>query len=67
VYPLIDLQPPNTKKASEAVPKFVHTVDKSKFHEAEERAKPLTIEEIVGMAPQLSSSDDAPKKESDSW
>jgi WD40 repeat protein len=67
VYPVIDLQPPRTKKASEAVPKFVHTVDKSKFHAAEERARPLTIEEIVGMAPKLSSSDEGPKKDSDDW
>jgi WD40 repeat protein len=66
-WPFVEFQPPNTKKASEAVPKFRHTVDKSKFHEREEEAKPLTIEEIVSMAPKLSSSDDEVKKESDSW
>jgi WD40 repeat protein len=68
VWPLFDVQPPNTKKASEAVPKFVHTVDKSKFVQREEEAKPLTIEEIVALAPEISSSDDEEKKkDSDSW
>jgi WD40 repeat protein len=67
VFPLYDFQPPNTLKASEQVPRFQHKVDKTKFQEEEIRSKPMTIEDVVALAPAISSSDDDDKPESDSW
>jgi hypothetical protein len=66
VFPLYDFQLPNTLKASDQVPKFQHKVDKAKFHE-EIRNKPLTIEDVIALAPKISSSDDDGKQEGDSW
>jgi hypothetical protein len=54
---LYDFQPPSTLKASDQVPKFQHKVDKAKFHE-EIRNKSLTIEDVVALAPKISTSDD---------
>jgi hypothetical protein len=69
VWPMIDLQPPGTKKTSEILPKFVHTRGSGKYGALEDEVKPktLTIEAIIAAAPKISTSSDDEKKESDSW
>jgi WD40 repeat protein len=69
VWPMIDLQPAGTKKASDILPKFVHTRGSGKYGPLEDEVKPktLTIEAIIASAPKISTSSDDEKKESDSW
>jgi WD40 repeat protein len=68
-FPLIDFQPPGTKKFSEHAPVAARRAGGGKIatggdHKAQ--PKPLSIDEIVAMAPALSDSE-SESDETDSW
>lgn len=70
VYPMYDFQPAGTKKASEIVPllKEKQASSRPKYSiKQEEEQKQFTVEEIVAMAPQISSEDEQESESSESW
>ncbi|KAH0806391.1 putative coronin [Histomonas meleagridis] len=74
-YPMIDFQPPNTRKYSEVLPMFRRqqqeklAAAKNVQREEEIVNKPLSIDDIVAMAPKISTSDepDEVSDDSESW
>jgi hypothetical protein len=67
-FPLIDFQPPGTKKFSEFAPPAARTAGGGQFAASDEHkaARPLSIDQIVAMAPSISDSD-SDSEESESW
>ena len=68
VYPMVSLQPPGTKKASEVLPLFRHRTNSGKYHleEVVEEQK-LTPEFLAAHAPKISSESDEEQQDSESW
>lgn len=69
IFPMIDFQPPNTKKYSEVAHQFNKQVRRKTFEEIQEENKknaPITMDDIVAAAPEISS-DDESSSDNDAW
>ena len=68
VYPMVSLQPPGTKKATEVVPVFRHRSGSGKYRlEDVVEEEKLTPEFLAAHAPKISSESDEEKEDSESW
>lgn len=67
-YPLYDFQPPNTKKYSEVMHQFHKNAPRKSLQQMQEEDdnRPMTIEDIVALAPEISS-DDESDEDSGAW
>lgn len=70
VYPMVDFQPANTKKFSEVAHLFNKQVKRKTLQEIQEENKttgPMTMEDIIAAAPEISTSDDDESSSSENW